>query len=321
MGRQPIIESGFYMLRRRKEKEEDEDKPRRLGVFDRLCMISLFIASAYIIYQNVFTVIDNLTGVMVRYEFIISSFLVAVGVLGAIGAIKFSRHSLILEHIADDMFERVIYTRLEPVLREVAETQVEVMEVADKVDHMQANLNQLERSVERGSVAPTAAPAMVGGGVVADRISFLVRFVLLIVVSLGAFVFLVQYPRFYTPYILTFLFVLWWLAITAEFDLWRVNTAYAIGFAPVLLVPVSSIIIDLTLGIDMLFGIMFIVLVAYAYGYYSWCAYTVKGVLPFDLHVRLRELENGGSIGLDTGSRRLRILRLILYRIYEYLRE
>jgi len=88
--------------------------------------------------------------------------------------------------------------------------------------------------------------------------------------------------------VLTLLYVIWWIAVTAEYDLWKISKSWTWVLVPILIVPTVSIVADILAGSYMLLAWMAIGLVVYTSAYYLWGRYLVHGVLPYDLHSRLK---------------------------------
>jgi hypothetical protein len=92
------------------------------------------------------------------------------------------------------------------------------------------------------------------------------------------------FTRSYTPLLLTVLYVIWWLEISYEYNVWHRSSAWIWVFIPLLLIPMITILGDIFFGSEMLIGGMGIGLIIYATAYYSWSKYIIQGTLPFDLN-------------------------------------
>lgn len=265
------------------EKPKIERKRSRNPLVDKLGMISMFLSAIYLIYLSAPALIDHLTGDIEDPNFLNNLVILTLGIGVLYSTFAFYRRIVFIEYSINAGFEQVIYPRLEPVLKEVAGVQVGLDEMRDRVDMVNLNIDQLRRSIPiRSNDSNVSAP---------NIISFL-RAVVLVNICTGAFLFLLQYTRGYVPYALTIMYVLWWLEITYEFNLWHVSKAWGWVFPPILLVPTLSILMDIIYGADKLIGLMALGLVIYSFAYYTWCLYRVEQALPFDLHLRLRQIKD-----------------------------
>lgn len=118
-----------------------------------------------------------------------------------------------------------------------------------------------------------------------------IKYILLVNITLAVFLFMLNYPLSYVPYSITIIYIMWWTVITAEYKLWKEDMAWAWVFIPILILPVYTIIMDAYLLDYQMFGSLFIGLTVYVFAYYSWCTYLVRGVLPLDLHIAIKEFK------------------------------
>ena len=265
-------------------KSEVKHKKSKHPLVDKLGIISMVFASIFLIYQSVPPLIENLTGEMDQGIIInnIIILLLGIGVLYSVFA--FYRRIIFIEYAINSSFEQVIYPRLEPILGEVASVQVEMDELKDNMQMMNLNIDQLRKSITPiRSIDPKIS---------APNVMSLLRIVVLANISTAAFLFLLQYTRGYVPYVLTIMYILWWLEITYEFDLWKNSKAWTWLFPPIIMIPTLSILLDIIYGGDVLIALTALGLVLYSFAYFTWCLYKVQKALPFDLHLRLKEIKN-----------------------------
>ncbi len=234
----------------------------------------------------------NIYGIMV--DLIVSG----IGILLAYFSIRIYKKSAYYESLVNTAFDRGIYERLEPVLRKVAETHVEMESVEgrlNKIDRMVQTL--IEEHVKRGSShigypqtagagAETGAGAGAGEAIApGTSVGFIAKVILLTVVSMSAFIIMVE-TSFGMAHLATlFLFILWWLLITSEYNVFDKNTAWLALFLPIILVPFSFMFLSITgiLGLNNLLGIFYSCLALYAFLYYTWAVYETAGTLPLHM--------------------------------------
>jgi hypothetical protein len=251
---------------------------RHLSSAEYAAVISMIVASLYLMLSSFFPLLFNLTSSFDPIDFIKNLFYFVIG-LGTLSGVSFLlRKETYLQHIADETFERVIYHRLEPVLMDVAEVQVGLTGVQTRLDRLNWNVEQLSK---KEAVEPT----------VESHAAYHVKYIVLINLTLAVFLFMLQFPLGYVPYVVTLVYIMWWGAITAEYKSWKADAAWGWLFVPVLVLPVYTIAMNAYLQSYMLFASLFVGLGLYVFSYYSWCNYIIKGVLPFDIQEAVRSTQ------------------------------
>ncbi len=251
---------------------------RHLSSSEYAAVISMIVASLYLMLSSFFPLLYNFTSSFDPVDFIKNLFYFIIGA-GTLAGVSFLlRKETYLQHMADETFERVIYHRLEPVLVDVAQVQVGLTGV-------QTQLDRLNRNIELLSNKQAVVPA------VESHATYHVKYIVLINLTLAVFLFMLQFPLGYVPYAITVIYIIWWGAITAEYKLWKEEAAWAWVFVPVLVLPVYTIAMNVYLQSYLLFASLFIGLGLYAFSYYSWCNYIVKGIMPFDIQDAVRTVQ------------------------------
>ncbi|MCK5660240.1 MAG: hypothetical protein KAH86_02700, partial [Methanosarcinales archaeon] len=223
-------------------------------------------------------------------------------------ASRLVKKSTFLERIADHMFEEIIQDRFEPVLREIAEVQVGYDTVNHNLEALNYNVDDLRKSIEfapemhaqPGIGTTTMAPQISSAVTSASlrRIYTLFTYVVMLNITLAIYMFMIYYPQWYVPYLSPLLFVMWWAAISHENKLWENRAAWFWVFAPILILPIYTMIFGMVASTNQMFAFMYVGLGLYIASYYIWGMFTARGTLPFDLHLRLKEIENGGTVGM-----------------------
>lgn len=264
--------------------EKWEKKKSKHPLIDKLGIISMFLSAAYLINISAPPLIYNFTGKIDETNFIPNLIILLLGIGVMYSAFAFYRRIIFIEYAIDTAFEQVIYPKLEPILKEVARVQIRLDETKDSMEMVNLNINQLRKSLTPiQSIDPEIS---------APNVMSFLRIVVLVNISTATFLFLLQYTRGYIPYVLTIMYIIWWIEITYEFDLWKVSKAWTWVFPPIILIPTLSILMDILYGADKLIGLTALGLVLYSFAYFTWCLYRVQRALPFDLHLRLRELKD-----------------------------
>ena len=309
-------------------EDRENREVRHLSPGEYIVVISMVITALYLMVTSFFPLVYNIVTSFEPVNFLMNLFYFILGIGVLSGAFLVFKKETHLEHVADDTFDEVIYKRLEPVLRDVAEVQVGLTGVHNTLEMMNINLEKMGTEKEHATspiqqTMSVEAPA---------QTNMYLKYVVLINITLATFLFMLQYPLEYIPYTVTVLYLVWWAVITGEFKLWNVEPVWMWAFVPILILPVYTIIMNAYLRDYQMFGSLFIGLVAYVILYYSYCTNMVRGVLPFNLHIALREFkeklqektEETQDQGLKTGESLPRMelkmpINLNLYQIGIYL--
>ncbi len=259
-----------------------EKEVRHASPGEYIVVISMILTSLYLLVTSFFPLVYNIVTSFEPINFLMNLFYFILGIGSLAGALLILKKETHLEHIADDTFDKVVYTRLEPVLRDVAQVQVGLTDVHSQLEMMNLNIEKIQYVREKGTPVAQAVPA---------QGSMYVKYVVLINITLATFLFMLQYPLEYIPYAVTVIYIVWWAVITQEFKLWNVETVWMWVFVPILILPVYTIIMNVYLRDYQMFGSLFLGLCLYILAYYSWCSNMVRGVLPFDLHIALQEFK------------------------------
>ncbi len=268
-----------------KVKPHPEKSVRKLSPGEYMVVVSMVIASLYLIVKSFFHLIYNIVASFEPLDFITNLFYLILGIGVMAGVFLILKKETHLESIADEIFDKVLYTRLEPVLRDVAEVQMELSDIHKKLEMMNLNIEKIRstRQTQNLSARNTLQTSIIQTSM---------KYVVLINITLGAFLFMLRYPLEYIWYSITVLYIIWWAGITHEFRLWDKESVWIWVFIPVLTLPVYTIIMDYYLQDYQMFGLLFIGLTFYVLLYYSYCLYIVRGRLPLDLHIAIQEFRN-----------------------------
>jgi hypothetical protein len=238
-----------------------------LNLFGIFCIV---VASIYLIYISFPPVLDLLTGDFILDEFLLNFVLLIFGIGALFGGFVMARHVIIYGRLFDTTFEKEIYSRLEPAFAEVGNVKGDIQEINDRMDRMNIYLKRLE--IETRTATQISS--------VSVHSSSALRYISLMVISLGVFFFVLQYPDFYLPYAFGALFLAWWAGITSDYSLWKVNVSWTWAFFAIVFVIPASILIDVIYGLRVVIGLMGIALSLFAFSYYTWAKYYVEGITP-----------------------------------------
>lgn len=218
------------------------------------------------------------------YGILIDLIFLGIGIFLGYFSIRIYKKSVYYESLVNSAFDEGIYTRLEPVLRKVAETSVEMEDMEsrlNKIDHMVQTVIEEQVKMEKSprvEVEKAIAPG--------TSMGFVVKTIFLTIITMSGFLFMI-YTSIGAAHFATLLFyVLWWLLISSEFKLFGNTASWLIIFVPILLVPVGFMILDAFMEINNVVALFYACLALYAFLYFSWAVYETKGTLPFSIRIR-----------------------------------
>ena len=231
---------------------------------------------------SIFSLIIDIIVKFDIYGVVVDFIVLGIGIFLGYFSIRMYKKSAYYESLMNTAFDSGVYERLEPVLRKVAETNVEMEDMQsrlNKIDHMVQTVLDGQVKMEK---SPHAEEAIAPG----TSMGFLAKTILLAVICLAGFIIVTQTFLSNSAHLVTLVFFfLWWLLISSEFNVFDKNTTWIVLFVPIILVPVSSLYLSIfgILEINNLVAIFYVCLALYAFLYYSWAVYETKGTLPFNL--------------------------------------
>lgn len=188
--------------------------------------------------------------------------------------VKTYKKTMYMEMMVDSAFEEGLYSKLEPVLSSIAEVGVNVTDIEKRIEHLSFKLEDLSTQKE-------AQPAAYQG-------NFIMKSIFALNLTLGIIVFLSINPLAGIHFILTAVYIVWWFLITSEFKLYNNAKAWYFCFGVIILIPMSTVILNAVFNLRIMMAILFIGIAIFTLAYYTWCNYTTKGELPFNLHNDLK---------------------------------
>ncbi|RLG30543.1 hypothetical protein DRN98_07275 [Methanosarcinales archaeon] len=243
-------------------------------VSDKIGLVGSLIASVMIFLLAIYSfIIDlfvdfNLYGIIIDFIFLFIAFEVGFFAMRTFGRLIY------YEKIVDASFEKGIYKRLEPLLRKIAEVGVEIDEMREEVDLVNRKVATI--IAEQAKVSPE----MIAPGA---SMKFAVKTILLTVLTMAGFLYMLQYPIGVVHYATLGFYILWWLFLTGEFELFEEMGAWLFVSVPILIIPIGAIIFHALFGLNAMIGIFYGGLALFIVIYYSWAMYTKRGVLPFSI--------------------------------------
>jgi hypothetical protein len=208
----------------------------------------------------------------IMYLIIDFSFLfIAVLIIG--GALKLYKRLMMFALLTESAFEEIIYTKLKPLLEEIAFGTVELNEVKTRVLGLERKIGHIEEELTK----PKPEVTHVADSLALKKTAFYMRTIVAAMLFFGMYLFLLEYSVPYEPYLYVFLYVLWWFFVTKEFNLFNRIEAWIVLGTPILLVPAGAIILRAVFGLVPLMGFIFLTVIIYAYLYYQYATALSEG--------------------------------------------
>ncbi|MCW3135206.1 MAG: hypothetical protein N2V78_12880 [Methanophagales archaeon] len=213
------------------------------------------------------------------YGIVIDLIFLAIGISLGYFSIRIYKKSVYYEGLVSSAFDEGIYTRLEPVLRKVAETHVEMEELEGRLNRIDRKVQTVIDEQVKAEESPEVERMLAPG----TSMSFVIKTIFLTIITMSGFLFMISTSIGAVHFATLLFYLLWWGLISSEFKLFNNTTAWAMVFVPILLVPVGFMILDAFLEINNVIALFYALLVLYAFLYFSWAVYETKGTLPFKL--------------------------------------
>ncbi len=153
-------------------------------------------------------------------------------------------------------FNEVIYSKLKPILEEVAIGIIEMNRLSKKVENIEKKISVIEELATTQKITPE------------QKINFYFKSIIVMILYIGIFVFITQYILPYDHLISPLLFLVWWGLITIEFNIFDKGEALIMLIAPPLIVPSLYLILKTLVGVAITHGLIFVSSAIYAYYYY-----------------------------------------------------
>ncbi len=255
-----------------------------MPVMEKIGLAFALITAIILLGFSFFSLIVDIILKFDLYGILIDLIFLGIGIFLGYFSIRIYKKSVYYEGLVNSAFDEGIYTRLEPVLRKIAETSVEMEDLdnrLNKIDHMVQTVMEEQVKMEKNprvEVEKAIAPG--------TSMDFVVKTIFLIIITMSGFMFMINTSIGAAHFATLGFYVLWWLLISAEFKLFNDTAAWVMVFVPILLVPVGFMILDAFMQINNVVALFYALLALYAFLYFSWAVYETKGTLPLSLRIR-----------------------------------
>lgn len=252
---------------------------QKIGLVSALIIsIILFIVLLFSLYIDVFIKSNYTYGF---YDLIILTMII-YALYFLLDAYK---SKIVTDALIDTAFQEGIYSRLEPLVDNIARAHVDTNILLEKMRNLDLKVQNISK--ERYQREITTNELMQEPIAIGTSIKFTVKSIFLITLTMAIFMFLVNFNiGWITQFAVLSIFFLWWGLITNEYKLWKDNGAWAFVFFPILVLPVTAMLLNDMVNYNVLIAILYFSVGAYTFLYYLWANYSTTGSLPFVVPVK-----------------------------------
>ncbi|MDY6965993.1 MAG: hypothetical protein SVM80_08510 [Halobacteriota archaeon] len=257
---------------------DDLSQNNRMPRMERAGLIGSLIASLFLIAFSIFSLMIDLalefdmTGILIDLVFLI------IGIFAGFFSVRMFGKTMYYERMADYAFENGVYRRMEPVLRKVAEVEVDISDLETKISVIDKKVQAILDEQIKAQEGPEVERMIISG----TSTAFAIKTIFMVIITMSGFFYMIEFPFGMAHYTTLVFYILWWLFISSEFDLYSKTTSWLVLCIPILLVPVGIMILDIVyFEITEVIGLFFVGMGLYALLYYLYALYETKGTLPF----------------------------------------
>lgn len=248
---------------------------QNLPFFEKIGLVSaLIISAAILIFSSLSLLIDLFVKLDIIYS-LIDLLIIMVSLTSIYYIINAFKKRIVNELLIDTAFQDGLYTRLQPLIENIAQAHVGANIILDKIYDLDLKVQTLLKEQYKEEI--TAKSIAVG-----SSIKFTIKFILLITITMAAFMFLLNFNLGgVVPYGVLLVFVMWWGFITAEYNLWKETAAWTAVFFLILVIPITVMLLGTLLNANnVLMAAMYVAVGLYTFAYYVWAVYATTGSLP-----------------------------------------
>ena len=286
--------------------------------FDKIGVASALILSMAILLMSIISFYIDF--VKSNYLYTLIDLIIFVFSLGAVYfVLNAFKKRVITDILIDTAFQEGVYSRLAPLVENIAESHVDTNIILDRMSNIDKKVEnilkeQYARDIKPGEILQEPIA-------VATSIKFAIKSIFLIVVTMAAFMFLLNFNLAgITPYAILLVFVVWWGFITNEYNLWKESSAWAMVFFPILVIPVAVMLLANLLNYNVLMATLYLSVGLYTITYYVWAVYASTGSLPL-IETKKQEPVESGFFALQHKGMLKRLFDLSISRVEQQLQK
>ncbi len=261
----------------------DEDisiKPlQRLSFFEKIGLISALVISIIILSLLLFSLYIDFF-IKTNYNYAVLDITIGIIMLSSLYFILNAfKGRVVTEILIDTAFQEGVYARMQPLIENIARAHVDTNILLERLHNLDLKVQNISK--ERYEKEIKTSDLMQEPVAVGTSIKFTVKSIFLITLTMAVFMFLVNFNLGgITQYAVLLIFFLWWGFITNEYKLWKEGAAWTFVFLPVLVVPVTLMILNNLLNYNVLIAALYFSIGVYTFLYYLWANYASTGSLP-----------------------------------------
>lgn len=253
---------------------------QHLSLFEKIGLACAFIISVVILLITFFSLYIDLFNKS-NYIYALIDILIILICSGAIYfSINIFKRKIIADILIDTAFQDGVYARLRPLMENIAQSHVDTNIILGRLENMDLKVqNILKQGYTREVKSREFMEEPIAVG---TSIKFAIKTMFLLSVTMAAFIFFINFQIIgLTNYGILLIFIMWWVFITKEYNLWKDSMAWGMVFFPILVVPVSITLLLNLLNYNVLLAIIYLSVGIYTLTYYLWAIYMTTGSLPF----------------------------------------
>lgn len=261
----------------------DEDistKPHQhLSFFEKIGLVNALIISIVIL---IISGISFFIDLFIKSDYLyalIDLFIIMMCVGAVYYILNVFKRRIITDILIDTAFQEGVYARLQPLIENIAHAHVDANIILDRMYSLDLKVQNILK--ERYTRDISSGDFMQEPLAIGTSIKFAIKAVFLITVTMAVFMFLVNFNLgWITPYAVLSIFIMWWGFITNEYNLWKETSAWTMVFFPVLVVPITVMLLSNLLNYNVLIATLYFSVGLYTFAYYLWAVYASTGSLP-----------------------------------------
>ncbi|HEY9247247.1 MAG TPA: hypothetical protein VIO11_10410 [Candidatus Methanoperedens sp.] len=302
-------------------KEDISRRPdQNLPFFEKMGLISVLIISvAILIFSGLSFIIDLFVKFDYLYGFVDLAFII-ISLSSVFFVYKAFSRRVITDALVDTAFQEGIYSRLEPMIENIAQAYAGTNIVLDRLSNLDLKVeNILKERYERDIRSSDFMNEPVAFG---TSIKFALKAVVLTTLSMAFFIFLSQFgiSGSMTPYAILLIFIMWWGFITNEYNLWKETSAWTAVFFVILVIPATVIALGFGNLNNVILALTYVFLGLYTLVYYFWAIFVTTGSLPF-IVTEKKKSTGGGFFASQEKSMLGELYETFISRLERKLRE
>lgn len=262
-------------------REDISEKPvAHLSFFEKIGLFCALIISIVILILSGFSFYIDLF-IKSNYIFALIDFLIILMCIWAIYFIlNVIKRKIVTEILIDTAFQDGVYTRLKPLIENIAQAHIDAEIILDRMSSIDLKVQNILK--ERYSRDIGSGEFMKEPIAVNTSIKFVFKAIFLIVITMVFFNLILNFNiGGITPYAILLIFIIWWGFITSEYNLWKETSAWTAVFLPILVIPITIMLLGSLLKYNVLIAELYFSAGLYTLAYYLWAIYTTTGTLPF----------------------------------------